>query len=217
MTNETNQATEAQAPAIMVEPIVLADGQVDGFRFVQATFADSFGGPTKKTPTHKGGDARVAVEVTLDVRTLPAESIAKVLTYGLGQYIADGAAGSEDQKGYEAGIADRLRKLREADFKRTAGEGRGPATDTPEGRARKLAAAAIRDAIKAQGVSADAKAINEAAQKQVEANPKWLKLAKAQLADEAKLREQPDEGIADIVAGLMGVIDAAEPEGETQE
>lgn len=152
-----------------------------------------------------------AATVNLDLATLPAESIVFALRYGLKQYIADGTAMDKDlasQSGFDAGVADRVRKLLEADFKRTSGGERGPRTDTPEGRARKLAATAIRKHLKDNGLEAEAKAVNEAAAKQVENNPKWLVLAKQQLADEAALTE------ADDFEGLFPVAAEAAPEGD---
>src|SRR6476620_12579450 len=74
-------------------------------------------------------------EITLDLTTMPADSLAFALIYGLKQYIADGTAGSEDQTGYDVGIEQRLAKLAEGDFTRKTGE-RGQRMDTPEGRAK---------------------------------------------------------------------------------
>ncbi len=143
--------------------------------------------------------------VQLDLAAMPKESIEFALAYGLKQYIADGAAGSEDQAGFNLGVDQRVRKLLEADFSRTRGEGQAK-PDSEEVRARKLAAMAIREKLKAAGAKADAKAINEAAAKMVAADPKWTKAAAKQLADEARLREaeaEADDGLGDIMAGLL--------------
>lgn len=142
--------------------------------------------------------------VKIDLTTLPAESVAFALHYGLKQYIADGTAGSEDQAGYDLGIDLRLKKLAEADFRRAAGE-RGPRADTPESRAKKLAAKAIRDKLAAAGQKAEPAKINEAATKMVEAQPVWLERARKQLADEAKLANDADLG--DILGDILGLAD----------
>lgn len=154
--------------------------------------------------------------VQMDLAALPKESIEFALAYGLKQYIADGAAGSEDQAGFNLGVDQRVRKLLEADFARTKGEATNR-PDTAEVRAKKLAAQAIRTKLQANGAKADAKAINEAAGKMVAADPKWLAAAKKQLADEAKLREQEAEadGMDDIMADLLGL--KASEEGSDEE
>lgn len=143
--------------------------------------------------------------VQLDLASLPHESLAFALLYGLKQYIADGAAGSEDQAGFNLGIEQRVRKLVEADFARTKGEG-GSKPDSAETRARKLATLAIREKLKANNAKAEPKQIAEAASKMVAADPKWLKAATKQLADEAALRdEETDGGLGDVMEGLLGL------------
>lgn len=156
------------------------------------------------------------VPVTLDLAALPLESLAFALAYGLKQYIADGAAGSEDQAGYKLGIDQRVQKLIEADFTRTRGEG-GAKPDSEESRARKLATAFIREKLKAANAKAEAKQIAESAAKLVAADPKWKKLAAKQLAEEAKVREaEPedaeDDVIGDLLASLAGAAEAEETE-----
>lgn len=146
-------------------------------------------------------------EVTIDLTAMPADSLAFALIYGLKQYIADGTAGSEDQTGYDVGIEQRLAKLAEGDFSRKAGE-RGPRADTPEGRAKKLAVAAIRQKLKAAGQDATAAKINEAAAKMIDAQPVWLERARKALAEEAKLADATD--IGDIMEGLLGLTDGDE-------
>lgn len=141
-------------------------------------------------------------DVTLDLSKLPADSIAFALIYGLKQYLADGTAGSEDQTGYDVGLDQRIKKLQEADFTRKAGS-TGPRATTPEGLAKKLAADAIRLKLANAGAKADAKAINEAAAKMVEAQPVWLERAKKELAETAKM----SAGLDDIMADLMGLTD----------
>lgn len=155
--------------------------------------------------------------VQMDLASLPKESIEFALAYGLKQYIADGAAGSEDQAGFNLGVDQRVRKLLEADFARTKGEGSAK-PDTADTRAKKLATQAIRTKLAANGAKADAKAISEAAAKMVAADPKWKAAATKQLADEAKLREAEAEtdGMDDIMSGLLGLVDG-EPEGEPSE
>lgn len=141
-------------------------------------------------------------EVKLDLTKLPMTSIVFALTYGLKQYIADGTAGSEDQTGYNVGIDQRLAKLAEGDFTRKSAEGT-TRSDSPEGRAKKMAVAAIKAKLAASGAKADAKAINEAAAKMVEAQPVWLEKAKKALAEEAKMAEAADVG--DILNDLLGL------------
>lgn len=146
-------------------------------------------------------------EVTIDLTKLPVASIAFALQYGLKQYIADGTAGSEDQAGYDLGIDQRLAKLAEGDFTRTKGEAK-QRTDTPEGRAKKLAVQAIKAKLAQAGQKADAAKINEAAAKMIEAQPVWLERAKKALADEAKLADSAD--IGDILGDLVGLTDGDE-------
>lgn len=143
-------------------------------------------------------------EVKLDLAKLPAASLSFALAYGLKQYIADGTAGSEDQNGYDLGLQQRLDKLAEGDFTRKA-TASGPKSDTPEGRAKKLAVAAIRAKLQAAGQKADAAKINEAASKMVEAQPIWLERARKALAEEAKLADAAD--IGDIMEGLLGLTE----------
>lgn len=143
-------------------------------------------------------------QVTIDLAGLPHASVIFALQYGLKQYIADGTAGSEDQAGYDLGIRLRLEKLAEGDFSRKAGE-RGPRADTAEGRAKKMAIAAIRAKLVAAGQKAEAKAIAEAAGKMVEAQPVWLERAKKALAEEAKLADATD--IGDVLEGLLGLTE----------
>lgn len=160
--------------------------------------------------------------VQLDMAALPKESVEFALAYGLKQYIADGAAGSEDQAGFNLGVDQRVRKLLEADFARTKGEGQAK-PDTEEGRAKKLASMAIREKLKQAGAKADPKAVSEAAAKMVAADPKWKKAAAKQLAEEAKLRAEAAEGdegedaiMAALIAGAAG--NGAEPtEGKEAE
>lgn len=140
--------------------------------------------------------------VEIDIAKLPAASVVFALQYGLKQYIADGTAGSEDQTGYNVGIDQRLAKLAEGDFTRKASEGT-TRSDSPEGRAKKMAVAAIKAKLAASGAKADAKAINEAAAKMVEAQPVWLEKAKKALAEEAKMAEAADVG--DILNDLLGL------------
>lgn len=146
--------------------------------------------------------------VNIDLATLPAASLAFALQYGLKQYIADGTAGSEDQTGYDVGIDQRLAKLAEGDFSRKAGE-RGPRADTPEGRAKKLAVAAIRAKLAEANVKADAKVINDRADKMVTEQPIWLEKAKKALAEEAKLAAamDSDDILGDLLADMAGVRD----------
>lgn len=152
-----------------------------------------------------------AQNVTLDLATLPAEALAFALHYGLKQYIADGTAGSADQAGFNLGVEQRVKKLKEADFRRQGGE-RGPRADTPESLALKNAIAALRKRLAAAGQKADAAAIKAAAQKAVEANPKWIADAKKELAERAKLIDSLDLG--DILSDLIGVRESDDGEAE---
>ncbi len=147
-------------------------------------------------------------KVTIDLSKLPADALAFALHYGLKQYIADGTAGSADQTGFNVGVDQRVKKLEEADFRRSAGE-RAAKADTPEGLALKNAIAALRKRLSEAGQKADAKAIKEAAEKAVAANPKWIKQATKELAERAKLLE--DDDFADILGDIVGLT-----EGESE-
>lgn len=187
MTNETNNASSAQAwDAITAR----ASG------VVQITIGRDSDKAKFKSKL-----------VQIDLSTLPDDAIAFALHYGLKQYIADGTAGSADQGGFDVGVEQRVKKLKEADFRRASGE-RGPKQDTPESLALKNATAALRKRLAAAGQKADASAIKAAAQKAVEANPKWVADAKKELAERAKLIDSLDLG--DILGDLLGMTDNEE-------
>lgn len=163
--------------------------QVNKIDFAQSLFAATFGKATKKSQTYKNGDAREEFKIEFDLQSLPAESLTFALQYGIMQYIADGAAGAEDAAGYKLGIEQRIQKLKDADFTRAKGEAK---VDTETGRARKLAAAALREKVKAAGKKADTAKINEAAAALVENQPRWLEIARKQLEEEARARENAE-------------------------
>lgn len=146
-------------------------------------------------------------QVNIDLATLPAASIEFALAYGLKQYIADGTAGSEDQAGYDLGIDQRLKKLAEADFARSAGE-RDAKADTAEGLALRMVKEAIRAQLKLKGMKADADKITAAAKAKVAAEPKWLKQAEKELAARAALAEATDAD--DLLGDLLGLGSADE-------
>lgn len=139
------------------------------------------GGKTKRSTTGQH-------PVKIDWNNLPDASQEFVIKYGLKQYLADGMAGAENEATAKAGVEARVKKLLEADFTRTSGEGLS-APDTEDGRAMKLAKSAIRAALKAKNSAATKEAIDAAARKMVDGNEKWKAEAKKQLAAEAKAKE----------------------------
>lgn len=89
--------------------------------------------------------------VTVDWASLPPASQDFIVRYGLKQYLADGVAGAESQADFDAGVEERLGKLKSGDLTRTKGDG-AKRPDTETGRAQKLAKDAIRAKIKAAGL-----------------------------------------------------------------
>lgn len=87
--------------------------------------------------------------VMVDWDNLPEVSKQFAIQYGLKQYLADGAAGSESQADFESGIDARLDNLTSGEFKRTR-EGAGP-TDSVEVLARRLASDEVTAALKTAG------------------------------------------------------------------
>lgn len=183
--------------------------QIKAITFDVPLFSAEFGKATKKAQSYKNGDKREPFWIELDMASLPPESLTYALNYGVMQYLADGAAGAEDAAGYRLGIEQRIEKLRNADFSRAKGEAK---PDTETQRARKLAAQALRDKVKAAGAKADTAKINEAAAKIVESQPRWIELARKQLAEEAKARENTE-----IDFDLGDLIAESEGEGEDEE
>lgn len=163
-------------------------------------FELTIGGDTKRSSKGKH-------PVTIDWDALPDASQEFVIRYGLKQYLADGMAGAEDEAEAKAGVAERKRKLIEADFSRTRGEG-SDKPDTVDTRALKLARAFIREKLKAANAQADKDKIAEAAKALIEADESFRKEAKKQLDAEAKSKENlggaADAVLADILAAAAG-------------
>jgi hypothetical protein len=148
---------------------------------------------------------------------LPDVSQDFIARYGLKQYLADAMAGASDQADAEAKVDARLAKLVSGDLSRTKGEG-GDKPDTEQGRALKLARAAIRDMLKAKNKTATKEQVAEAAKALVEKNPKYLAEAKKQLAAEAKSKEAlVDDETADILADLLSEVEPEADEADDAE
>lgn len=161
----------------------------------------TIGGQTKRS---KLG----AHQVQIDWDKVPETAQQFIIKYGLRQYIADGMAGAESEADAKAGVADRTRKVLEADFARTKGEPGFAKADTEETRAVKLAKQFIRDSLKAQNATAPKEAIDEAARALVESDPVYKKEAKKQLKAEADSKEAAStssEGNS-IIAGLLASV-----------
>lgn len=153
------------------------------------------GGTTKRS---NNGQHAVAI----DWDNLPAESRAFIVTYGLKQYLADGAAGAANNDELVAGVNARVEKLAKADFTRTRGD--GPAKpDTEERIALRMAKEVIRAALKAKNAEADKDKVEAMAKAFLAGeNPKAkdiLKEAKRQMEAKAKVADNAAE---DILAGL---------------
>lgn len=142
--------------------------------------------------------------VKIDWDAMPDASKDFVIRYGLKQYLADGMAGAENVDAAKAGVDGRAAKLASGDLTRTRGEGK-EAPDTEGSRALKLAKATIRKAMAAANVKATKEAVAEAATKMVASDEKWLKQAREQLADEAKLGQDVD--ISDLIALAAGAAE----------
>lgn len=104
----------------------------------------TIGGQTKRS---KFAPKAVAVAFA----ALPQASQDFIVRYGLKQYLADGVAGAESQEDFNAGVEERLGRLKSGDLSRTKGDG-AKKPDTETGRAQKLAKDAIRAKIKAAGL-----------------------------------------------------------------
>lgn len=108
-------------------------------------FTMTFGGKKQRTVKASDGTkskapAFVAKTVVIDYDELPETSRAKILEYGLTQYIGDGAAGAGDQVDFNSGIDDKVAKLKSGDFSRESGPIGGNMYDSVE----KLVAAKVR-------------------------------------------------------------------------
>lgn len=156
------------------------------------------GGNTKRSKL-----GTFAIELP-DFNDLPEATRNFIVAYGLKQYLADGMAGAADRDDAQAGIDERKRKLIEADFQRTRGEGTAK-PDSLEARTLKLVKAAIREAMKAKSVKATKEMVDAAAQKLLESEgaDKFRKEAQRQLDTEAKFKGEADV-MDDILADLIG-------------
>jgi len=157
----------------------------------------TIGGTTKRS---NNGQHTVSV----DWDALPEESRAFVIRYGLKQYLADGAAGAGSNEELVNGVNERVRKLAEADFQRTRGEGAAK-PDTEERIALRLAKELIRAKAKAASVTLPKEKVEAAAvaflakdtddAKAIKAEAKRQMQAKAKLATS-------DAGADDLLAEL---------------
>lgn len=153
------------------------------------------GGKTKRS---NNGQHTVAI----DWDNLPAESRAFVITYGLKQYLADGAAGATSPADLIAGVDARVTKLATADFTRTRGD--GPAKpDTEERIALRLAKEVIRAALKVKEATVEKEKLDEMAKAFLAGeNPKAKEIlaeAARQMKAKAKVGETPaDDILADL-------------------
>ncbi len=159
------------------------------------TMTITVGGKTKRS---NNGQHTVAV----DWDNLPAESRAFVITYGLKQYLADGAAGAGSNAELVDGVNARAAKLANADFTRTRGD--GPAKpDTEERIALRLAKELIREAAKAKNATLDKDAVEAAAKTFLASDHEKAKAilaeAKRQISAKAKVNESAGE---DVLASL---------------
>lgn len=154
----------------------------------------TIGGNTKRSRT-----GQHPVEVDFDA--LPEESRAFIIAYGLKQYLADGMAGATTEAEAKAGVDERLRKLAEADFRRTRGEA-GP-TDDEATLAKQIAREEIRTALKAKGVKLPKERVGELVDKLFERDETRLrKEAAKRIAERRKAAEGLD--LEDIL-GEIGV------------
>jgi len=145
--------------------------------------------------------------VEIDFAALPEASQAFVVTYGLKQYLADGAAGAENHDQLVEGVNARVEKLLSGDLSRARGEGK-VAVDSETGRALKLAKDAIRLKAKAAKVTLPKEKVAAMAETLVEKDGSYRKEAKRQLAAEATMRDAGGE--EDFFAAMLseaGVID----------
>lgn len=114
-------------------------------------FELSFGGKKKRTKLVNGAKVELepftAKTVKIDLQSLPAASVDKLIEYGLTQYLGDGSAGAESQSDFESGIDAKLAKLSEGDFSRKTGERNAGSVIESED---KLTMALIKSAIKSR-------------------------------------------------------------------
>lgn len=161
----------------------------------------TIGGTTKRS-----NNGQHTVEIDFDA--LPDASRDFVIRYGLKQYLADGAAGAGSNAELVAGVEERVRKLREADFQRTRGEGSAK-PDTEERIAMKLAKELIRVKAKAAGVTLPKEKVEAAAEAFLAKDTDEAKAikteAKRQIAAKAKLTA--DDATADAFLAELGLTD----------
>jgi hypothetical protein len=144
----------------------------------------TIGGNTKRSTL-----GQHPVEINWD--QVPEEARQFVIKYGLKQYLADGIAGAENVQAAKEGVAERVRKILEADFQRTRGEG-GAKPDTVEGLALKLAKDAVRAKAKERKVKLEKEQVEAAAKAWVDRDPKFLEMAQEELNRKAGLMDSFD-------------------------
>jgi len=143
---------------------------------------------------------------------LPEESRDFIVKYGLKQYLADGMARAEDEAQAKALVDERVAKLLAADFSRASGESK---PDSIEARALRMAKEFVRAKLKEANATADKEKVAAAAEKLVEAQPKWKAEAKKQIEAERKAKEalaEAGDEAADAIFGdlLASVADTEE-------
>lgn len=170
----------------------------------------TIGGDTKRSKKGKH-------PVKIDWNALPDASQFFIINYGLRQYLADGMAGAETEAEAAAAIAERTRKLTEADFSRTRGEGTSK-PDTVDVRALRLAKEFLRNRLKEANQTVEKDKIAEAAAKLVETSTPmdWKAEAKKQLDAEAKTRESAAKAEAIDILSLVGIVPVEVKEGEAE-
>jgi len=170
----------------------------------------TIGGESKKSKWAKR-------EVSVDWDKLPAASQDFVKRYGLKQYIADGMAGATTQAEANEGIDDRLRKLKEADFKRSVGD-RGPTND-PNVLARQMAMTVVKDTFKEKNIALPEKSkLQSIADAYFTKNEKDLvKEATRQIENRKKLAQAAAEAAGDDIMAALGLDPEAGKDDEPDE
>ena len=162
----------------------------------------TIGGTTKRS-----NNGQTTVEI--DWENLPGDSRDFIVTYGLKQYLADGAAGAASHDELVQGVAERVRKLQEADFRRASGEPKADSAMTLALRqARAVLKAKAGDAFK----SLPKEKVDAAVKAMVERDPAFLKEAQAEIARRAKAVDAftGDDLIQNLLADMAGQVEATE-------
>lgn len=147
---------------------------------------------------------------------VPDEAQEFIIRYGLKQYLADGMAGAENVQQAADGVAERVRKIMEADFARARGE---PSSkpDSIEARALKIAKGKVRDTAKARKVKLDKDQVQAAAEAWLKRDPtQFMELAAKEIEAEEATRAALED--SEDIFDILGLNDAAdEVEGDEEE